>query len=400
MRVIARCAALALFVAGCSTPLAPPAKESASSQRLLRLPERTVEARFVGSTVRLDRNFQPKLQRHVVFEVHEWHEGQPITDTVATGSSLEQVKWPILSAQHLPRLSPDEPVGSPSESAKDTGQVFAPGTHILTLQAPDHAGGGTATIAFVVDFAPDPWWAGPDPSQWPASPDGDGRSVAVTDWTHFTTTPAWPPDGRGYFGPDSFSFIPSVRRPPGDDFDRRTFYEIYGDRIYARSEGDAVHQGAWIVFVNGGYDKDSEYRPLVDPSDPALPPDFSSNPAAYPVLQDLGLVGSPIGFRAGASIKRADGSRVVQAFSSTYPNFDPLSVFRLPQVMGYWRADLPGKVYLVTRAVDSDGSVSTSPASPIDLADLVDSGGGTPEQRLERRKILTFQVRPAPTRPF
>jgi len=125
MRVIARCAALALFVAGCSTPLAPPAKESASSQRLLRLPERTVEARFVGSTVRLDRNFQPKLQRHVVFEVHEWHEGQPITDTVATGSSLEQVKWPILSAQHLPRLSPDEPVGSPSESAKDTGQVFA-----------------------------------------------------------------------------------------------------------------------------------------------------------------------------------------------------------------------------------------------------------------------------------
>jgi hypothetical protein len=333
--------------------------------------------------------------RHVAFEVHEWHEGEPVRDTVATGSTLEHIKWPVLSVGHLQWLSPDDPVGTPGATVKDTAQVFAPGTHVLTLQAPEHAGGGTATIAFVVNFAPDPWWAGPDPSLWPVSTDGDGRAVDVTDWTRFATTPTWPPDSRGYFGPDSFSYVPSSRRPPGDDFDRRTFYEIYGDRIYARSEGDAVHQGSWIVFVNGGYDKDSEYEPLVDPTDPALPPDFSSNPDRYPLLQDLGLIGSPIGFRAGATIRLTDGTLFALPFSLTYPNFDPTSVFRNPQVMGYWRAALPGKVYLVTRALDSDGFLSSAPPNPAALADLVDAGGGTPEQRLERRKILTFRVRPA-----
>jgi hypothetical protein len=277
-------------------------------------------------------------------------------------------------------------------------QTFAPGIHLFQLQAPERAGGGLVTVFFAAGFAPGAWWAGPDPSRFPPSSDGDGRAVDVTDWSRFETRPAWPPDGRGFFGPDSFAFVPSRRRPVDDDFARRTFYEIFGDRIYARSEGDAVHQDSWVVLVNGGYDRDSPYEPAVSPLDPSLPPGFASSPDRYAVLIEQGLIGSPTAFSANVVTRLPSGQLLIPAFSVPYPSFDPSSVFFAPRVFHYWRASVPGKAYAVAIAVDAHHQrLPASPAELVALTDLVDAGGGSPADRDRRRQVLTFHVRPTST---
>ena len=385
-----------LLAAGCAKPVAPVVGRSGADAASVVSDARaaaagrafTVRLEFVGDVVTLDRAYQPRVRHDVVFYVTPPTPGATGMDTVPAFSVLKQIQWRP-AARAIAR--PGEP--APEPLARDTSRVFAPGIHEIVLDAPPRAGGGTVTVRFFVGFAPSTWWAGPDPARWPRSSDGDGRAVDVTDWVRFTTVPAWPPDGRRYFGPDSFRTLPSQRRPVGDDLDRRTFYEIYGDRIYARSEGDTVHLNSWIAFANGGFDRDSRYLPRVVAGDPALPPDFESSPALFPVLLPQGLVGSPIGFRAQLSTRLPDGTVARSATGGTYPVFDPGSVFRLPQVSGYWRAVFPGKGYLLVRAVDADGIIDPAPADPVRLADLVDSGGGTEADRLLRRRILTFTVR-------
>src|SRR5262249_19211229 len=154
-----------------------------------------------------------------------------------------------------------------------------------------------ATVFFRANFDPDMWWAGPDPTRFPRSSDGDGRAVDVLSWSGFQTSPSWPPDGRGYFGPDSLAFLPRSSRPAKTASGRRTFYEIFGDRIYARNENDTVHLGAWVVFPTGGYDPDSRYAVPISPAAPGLPPGFESRPDLYPVLDATGVQGTPSGFR-------------------------------------------------------------------------------------------------------
>jgi hypothetical protein len=181
------------------------------------------------------------------------------------------------------------------------------------------------------------------------------------------------------------------------DFSRRTFYEIYGNRIHARSEGDTVHMNSWVVLCNGGYDQDSKYVPKVDPADPALPPGSAGDPVRYAVLNDLGLQGSPIGFRSVVHAKfTPTGMKATPAWSSTYPNFEPTSVFRAPHLAGYWGMIRAGKVYAMARAADADGSLDASGLDPIALADKVDAGGGTDAERQARRKVITFFVDKAP----
>jgi len=351
------------------------------------------QLQFAGDVVELDPGFQPRVYRHRLFYVTP---GIPL-DTVPAFSVLENVRW-VREGGAGTGASPGGIVFPVPTGPTAERQTFAPGTHEVVLQAPERAGGGEVTVRFRAGFDPDTWWAGPDPSRWPI--DGDGhRSVEVVDWSHFTTVPPWPPDGRPYIGPDSFLYIPSVRRPVGDDFGRRTFYEIYGDRIYAHDEGETVHQNSWVVFCNGGYDKDSPYRPLVSPLDPALPPGFSGDPLSYPVLHDLRLVGSPIGFRSQWVTKLPSGMLAFSPQSLMYPNFDPNSVFRFPRLAAYDRAIFEGKAYVTVRAQDSDGLRDGSVDDPVAIADRVDAGGGTPQDRLARRKILTFYVGPPPGAP-
>lgn len=350
--------------------------------------------KLVGAIVTLDRNFAPRVRKNEAFYVRQLAPGESRVDTVPAYARLEKVDWLPTTAN-----SGDDPgertrgeTGTNPTTLAPGGQIFAPGNHEFILQAPAHAGGGEAHTRFMAGFLPGAWFAGPEPDRWPPSSDGDGRAVDVIDWTSFTTSPAWPPDGRPYFGPDSLRYIPSVRRPPGGDFERRTFYEIYGNRIYARREGDTVHLNAWIVLIHGGYDKDSPYAPRVDPLDPALPAGFAGNPDLYPVLNDLGLVGSPIGFRSQLTMKLANGMVFRAPSSGLYPVFDPTSVFRMPVVAGYVRAMFSGTAYLVARAQDSDGLQDPPISDPIGLVAVVDAGGGTPAERLARRRIITFQV--------
>ena len=289
---------------------------------------------------------------------------------------------------------PDGPGGA----GRDSTVLLTPGMKVMTVPAPPEAGGGTRTLRFMVNFSPDTWWAGPDPALWPPSTDGEGaRAVDVADWSRFATSPAWPPDGRPYFGPDSFRYLPSVRRPLAGDFRRGTFYEIYGNRIYARSEGDTVHMNSWLVLYNGGYDPDSRYLPRVDPTDPALPAGFAGDPGRFPVLDDRGLVGSPIGFRSWVPMRLTPtGIRLWPAQTSLYPVFEPASVFRSPRLAGYWRSLFAGRAYALARAEDADGGLDHRITDPVALADLVDGGGGTVEERALRRNVLVYYVDKAP----
>jgi hypothetical protein len=404
---------LVLFaaLAGCSKPLAPTATRSGDdlgpgASAALRgrgggsPPSFQVRLEFVGSIVTLDAAFRPHVARNRRFYVTMTGDRVARPDTVPAYSILRKVQWmPVRSggddatagsAEAAPIAEAPSIVGG---AQGDSTRVYAPGYYVLRLQAPPRAGGGTVLVSFVVGFDPVAWWAGPDPSRWPRASDGDGRAVDVTDWARFTTAPPWPADGRGYFGPDSFRYVPSQRRPVRDDFTRRTFYEIHGDRIYARSEGDTVHANAWVVLCNGGYDKDSPYLPHVDPADPGLPPGYAGDPDRYAVLLPQGLIGSPTGFRSNLWTKLSDGTLVRPSETVAYPNFDPASVFRAPHVAGYWQVTLPGKAYAYAIAEDADGR-RVQIADPVALADLVDAGGGTPEEKLQRRSILTFFVRP------
>lgn len=209
-----------------------------------------VRLTFVGNHVTLDPNFAPVLDPRARFHVYSRGDDAPI-DTVPAYGRLVRIEWRS-SAHDTDSVAVGRKAVRPGlesvwiedeTAARDTGQVFAPGFHQLVLPAPPRAGGGTVTVRFISDFVPTAWFAGPDPAQFPLLNDG-GRGVTVTNWSGLVTTPLWPPDGRTYFAPDSFRFVPSRRRPVGGNFERRTFYEIFENRVYARNEGDAVHVGS------------------------------------------------------------------------------------------------------------------------------------------------------------
>ena len=280
---------------------------------------------------------------------------------------------------------------------------IAPGDKIFTLRALDQAGGaGETTRRFIMNFSPDTWWAGPDPALFTGPSDGeyDSHSLLVSTWPIssnpvLVTTPPIPAGST--FGPDSLLYRPSKRYPPNRDFTRPgTFYEIYKDRIYARTEGDTVHMNSYVILWNGGYDKDSRYDVRADSTDLILHAPGGSL-LTGPVIEKAGRVGSPIGFRS-LIINRLTPSGFKSAPSQTsiYPVYEPASVYRSPRLGGYWRMFQAGKAYAVARAEDADGGLDMSVNDPVGLADAVDAHGGTPAERALRRKVLVFYVDKAP----
>jgi hypothetical protein len=176
---------------------------------------------------------------------------------------------------------------------------------------------------------------------------------------------------------------------------RGTFYEVYKNRLYARSEYDTVHMNSIIILWNGGYDKDSRYQIRADSTDPALrAADGSMLTGALidPETQFNGRAGSLVTTKLTPT-----GLLNSPAQTTMYPVYEPASVFRSPVIGGYWRMFQAGKSYAVARAEDYSGALDKSAGDrPSVVADAVDGGGGTPAQQAQRHKVIVFYVDKAP----
>jgi hypothetical protein len=229
--------------------------------------------------------------------------------------------------------------------------VVNAGSKIFTLRVVDQAEGtrvddASTTRRFQMNYDPDTWFAGPDTTFYP-HPLGNpfDRYLEVPSWRN---PPPFP--GSLLNSCDSLNLLPAER------VQRRTFFEIYRNRIYARSENDTVHMNSWVIIHSGGADVDSPYEVVVGPNDPSLGGpvnDTAMACAGIPaqVVHRTGPNGSPIGFRQQyVNFLAPAGPASAASASALYPNFDVNSVFRSPQIGGYQAMRQAGKVYAVTRA--------------------------------------------------
>ena len=235
---------------------------------------------------------------------------------------------------------------------------------------------------------PDTWFAGPDPDDraagWQTATGRFGGSfIPIADWSGFRGVK------RSMLDDDS------LHRLPSDRPERKTFFEAYNNRLWLRHEGDTVHLNSWVILPSGGSDPDSPYGVRVNTA--LLPPGPLRGSV---VLRPSGPNGSPIGFRLRIQQKDASGQILRPSETTTYPAFDPTSVFHFPVINGYWGLTWAGKAYAVVRAEDGDGTVDRrvdqQPGDAVGIADRVDAGGGSAEDRALRSKILTFYVNHPP----
>jgi hypothetical protein len=274
-------------------------------------------------------------------------------------------------------------------------QCVASGTKIFVLRAIDRAGGSNdSTRRFQLNFSPDSWWSGPDLDnvQYSVKPSGE-KYVALTPGDRLPF-----PIDRSLFSRDSVYLLPALRP------ERRTFFELYNDTLYARAEFDTVHLNSIVVLHSGGFDRDSRY--LARTSDLARMDTSATNRFPCPPLEDCPVLdpapanGSPIGFRTWMTEALSPTNGLsLSAQTGVYPLFDPNDVFNDPQIGGYHAMIQSGKVYALTRAVDGDGDADRRISAPWtigeNIAECSQSPGATTEQKL-RCKVLVFYVNKAP----
>jgi hypothetical protein len=176
-----------------------------------------------------------------------------------------------------------------------------------------------------VNQPPDTWFAGSDPDDpyagWQTATGrygGKFMDLAFTGWGS-----AFPGVPQSLLGPDSLLLLPA-QRPA-----RKTFYEIYNDRLWIRQEGDTVHLNSFVVFPGGGSDSDSPYAVNVNT---VLLPDALKLPVYTPGPAN----GSPVGFRVRVQEKDAAGWVSQPTETTTYPVWDPASFLHKPEINGYW----------------------------------------------------------------
>jgi hypothetical protein len=272
---------------------------------------------------------------------------------------------------------------------------IAPGTKQFTLRAYDVAGGVRQTTRrFQMNISPITWISGPDPNAYPYT--HQGRDTYI-DLPNFQNVPSLT---GSYLNKDSVQVLPS-QRP-----ERRTFFEIYKNRIYVRSEGDTVNMNSWIVLSSGGFDPDSPYSVVVSPIDPNLPDTTGLAPGSAIVMHPGADNGSPVGFKIQvATYLTPTGPTSTPSLSPLYPNFDPSSVQRLIIINGYYGMFQAGKAYAVAKAVDGfqsktvgaqDDAIDNTLQTPQTLVEKVDGGGGTPQEIDLRKRIITFYVDKVP----
>ncbi len=334
-------------------------------------------------------------------------------DTVASGSVLD-IRWrgeatiPSTIVQGF-RYKLDEPeFNSVDSSVKRVtynsgiaGDVVATGKKIFRLRAIGQSGWrGESTRYFQMNYAPDTWFSGPDvsdPAQgWLSYLDGGGRRYYYKD------VPVWPATiANTQISADSVNVLPALRPA------KRTFYEFYGNRVFAKSEGDTVNMNSWVVFPAGGFDRDSPYDVRVG-FDPATPPGI--------VTTIAGPNGSPVAFRSlfatklqdpvtvpGGIPENADALYIRPSENLAYPVFDAASPYRSLKISEYQGMRNSGKVYVLLKSEDGDGAVDqrvSQAGGATAVADRVDgvAGAGSPsaEDILLRSKIITFFVNRAP----
>ncbi len=314
-----------------------------------------------------------------------WHGEPTIPSTVVTGY----------------RYKLDEPNFNTADSSVhtatyNTGVGFDqvnPGPKIFTLQAIGQSGWrGEATRWFQMNFAPDTWFAGPDPNDplggWQTITDGNNkrywfRDFSATGWAAFQGAPGT------MLSRDSAQVLPALRT------ERKSFFEIYNDRLWVRQEGDTVHMNSWVVFPAGGFDRDSPYSVRVNLEVPQL-----EAPLGTPVLTPGGPNGSPIGFRIRIPVRDAAGQSSQPSETTTYPEFNPASVKHQPVINGFQGMTTAGRAYAEIRAEDGNSTVDLRldqrPGGSVGIVNRVENGGADAQDLALRSKILTFYVNRAP----
>lgn len=366
------------------------------------------ELRAVGTVYQLlpGGSVQAVSRSYAVTDSFEISESHPAPRDTVPSNAVLTVRW------HGETVSPntyvtgyryklDEPSFNVADSSVrnatyNTGvglDKVAPGQKIFTLRALGISGWrGESTRWFQMNFAPDTWFAGPDPNDpaagWQTYLDGNGRRYwfinrDLTGWTSAIANTS--------ISPDSLNVLPASRA------ERKTFMEIYNNRIWLRQEGDTVNMNSWLIFPSGGFDRDSPYRVQVKA-------DYNPALNGLPVTTPGPANGSPIGFRIQVNIKEGTKSsnRVDQpSETTTYPVMDRDSYSINPTINGYWGVTSAGKAYALVRAQDGDGAVDRRvdqrPGGAAGIVDRVDAGLGSPEDISLRSKILTFFVDRAPS---
>jgi hypothetical protein len=335
-----------------------------------------------------------------------------VSDTVPATARLD-FRWrsePVIAGNPAVRYNykldevdfvvADSSVRTATYNTRVGGDVVAPGLKQFTLRAIDRAGWRRETKRrFQFNLAPTTWFSGPDVNAYPYATEAPGyRYYDAT--TNFTTPFPRMPELTGSLLSRDSVFVLPANRP-----ERKTFFEIYRNRIYVRAEYDTVHMNSWVLVHNGGLDADAPYDVQVNPSDP----EFQALVALYggvpPVLQDAAANGSPIGFRSNfATAQFPTDLYVPLQQTSVYPILDPTSPVRDVNIGHYWNANVAGLAFLLSRSEDAFGRVVgglDEEVSILEVPTIVakvgpDLRGGDPTERRKRRKILAFYVNRAP----
>jgi hypothetical protein len=324
-------------------------------------------------------------------------------DTVPVGARLD-FRWrgePTLAGTYVTgyRYKLDEArfnvvdasVQAASYNTGVGGDVVQPGTKIFTLRALDDAGGARETNRyFYMNYMPDTWFSGPDttlyPKSDPSNPLLSERSLAV-NWA------SMPPMPASLLSCDSITLLPAARPA------RKSFFEIYRDRLYVHSENDTVRLNSWVLVHGGGSDKDSPYNIQVILNDPRIP-DTTRCDLPARVIRPGPPNGSPVGFHQQyTTAVDPTGDPSTPSQSGLFPIYNPASAFREPEIGGYQAMLQSGKIYAVLRSEDGNGLqdrkiIDSREAQGI--ADRVDAGLGSPEDIALRSRILTYYVNKAP----
>ena len=317
-------------------------------------------------------------------------------DTCPSGSSL-YIKWHAqiqvpqtqvigyrykLDEPRLVEVGPNVTSVTYNSGIPPDTVAIASGVKLFQLRVVDQAfGTRDSTRRFQLNYAPDTWFAGPDPNSISLTPKANGERYATLDPSGHLPAPIT----GSLLSDDSVLVLPALRR------ERNTFFEIWEDTIWVRSDGDTVHMNSWVVLSGGGFDRDSRYGVRVNPL--VYDPDYTPVTPHGPVLTPGPANGSPIGFRSRILMSLAPtNQRSISQQTTMYPIFDPNDVFHKPVISGYHPVFQAGRAFATMQAEDADGDADQRVDDGRELVLAVEDHTATPAQVALRSKVMTFYV--------